>query len=51
LWTYDPHPNLHPMDRRLSEAPWALAALGPPLESRPDRRAVTKSPSSRADFL
>jgi len=49
LWPYDPHPNIHPMDRRLSEMPLSAAALGaPPWESRPTKR---DSPSSLADFL
>mmetsp|Transcript_157470 Transcript_157470/g.277800 ORF Transcript_157470/g.277800 Transcript_157470/m.277800 type:complete len:224 (-) Transcript_157470:16-687(-) len=30
LWPYDPHPNIHPMDRRISANPWPLALLGAP---------------------
>merc|ERR1719235_2848920 len=49
LWPYDPHPNIHPMDRRLSAMPALASLLGPPMRHREKRLA--DKPSSKADFL
>jgi len=54
LWPYDNHPNIHPMDRRLSEAPWPVAVAGPPWLEKPEKQDAprpARSPSSLARFL